>query len=177
MGVVKEQSQFWLTYLTAVFRPADLYGVIRWCRGRMRFTRALLAEFWAFRYSIRWRILHWANFRSGRGDANYRSESVMWPPVANDLPDDQYFTESIPPTVTDNIGLWMEKPCIQFFNSVGHAVHHGFYPGKCEAQDGYPPSRDQKLYALRAWSLVERGVCGGADYSGTRWERIHPKGG
>ena len=34
LGVVKEQSQFWLTYLTAVLGLLIFYGVIRWCRGR-----------------------------------------------------------------------------------------------------------------------------------------------
>lgn len=66
LGVVKEQSQFWLTYLTAVLGLLIFYGVIRWCRGHERFTRVLLAGILGF--SVFYSVAHIAraNFRSGR---------------------------------------------------------------------------------------------------------------
>ena len=48
LGVVKEQSQFWLTYLTAALGLLIFYGVIRWCRGHEKFTRVLLAGILGF---------------------------------------------------------------------------------------------------------------------------------
>lgn len=54
LGVVKEQSQFWLTYLTAVLGLADLlrrYPLVP--RAREIHPWCFWQEFWAFRYSIR----------------------------------------------------------------------------------------------------------------------------
>lgn len=98
LGVVKEQSQFWLTYLTAVLGLLIFYGVIRWCRGHERFTRVLLAGILGF--SVFYSVAHIAlgKFPQWEGDANYRSECYV-AARNNDLPDD-HFTESIPTTVT-----------------------------------------------------------------------------
>ena len=60
------------------------------------------------------------------GDANYRSECYV-AARNNDLPDDHFYRiDSY--DCYDNIGLWMEKPCIQFFNSVVTPSIMDFYP-------------------------------------------------
>ena len=71
----------------------------------------------------------------------------------NDLPDDHFYRiDSY--DCYDNIGLWMEKPCIQFFNSVVTPSIMDFYPrvGVKRDESSRP---DQKLYALRGLLSVE----------------------
>jgi hypothetical protein len=152
LGVVKEQSQFWLTYLTAVLGLLIFYGVIRWCRGHEKFTRVLLAGILGF--SVFYSVAHIAlgKFPQWEGDANYRSECYV-AARNNDLPDDHFYRiDSY--DCYDNIGLWMEKPCIQFFNSVVTPSIMDFYPRVGVKRD-VSSKPDQKLYALRGLLSVE----------------------
>lgn len=71
----------------------------------------------------------------------------------NDLPDDHFYRiDSY--DCYDNIGLWMEKPCIQFFNSVVTPSIMDFYPRVGVKRD-VSSKPDQKLYALRGLLSVE----------------------
>ncbi|MFQ8832262.1 MAG: YfhO family protein [Ruthenibacterium lactatiformans] len=152
LGVVKEQSQFWLTYLTAALGLLIFYGVIRWCRGHEKFTRVLLAGILGF--SVFYSVAHIAlgKFPQWEGDANYRSECYV-AARNNDLPDDHFYRiDSY--DCYDNIGLWMEKPCIQFFNSVVTPSIMDFYPRVGVKRD-VSSKPDQKLYALRGLLSVE----------------------
>lgn len=152
LGVVKEQSQFWLTYLTAVLGLLIFYGVIRWCRGHEKFTRVLLAGILGF--SVFYSVAHIAlgKFPQWEGDANYRSECYV-AARNNDLPDDHFYRiDSY--DCYDNIGLWMEKPCIQFFNSVVTPSIMDFYPRVGVKRD-VSSKPDQKPYALRGLLSVE----------------------
>ena len=149
---MKEQSQFWLTYLTAALGLLIFYGVIRWCRGHEKFTRVLLAGILGF--SVFYSVAHIAlgKFPQWEGDANYRSECYV-AARNNDLPDDHFYRiDSY--DCYDNIGLWMEKPCIQFFNSVVTPSIMDFYPRVGVKRD-VSSKPDQKLYALRGLLSVE----------------------
>ena len=86
IGVVQRQSQFWLTYLTAILGLLLLYGVIRfWGDQRRRMTTIMLAVILGF--SVFYSVVHISlgKFPQWEGDKDYRSEcyeaaqNIQWP--------------------------------------------------------------------------------------------------
>ncbi len=154
MGVVKEQAQFWLTYLTAILGLLLFYGALRLRRERA-FPRVLLACVLGF--SVFYSVAHIAlgKFPQWQGDANYRAECVVAAKRA-DLPDDHFYRLDAYECY-DNLGLWMERPALQCFNSVVTPSIMDFYPRVGVKRD-VSSKPEQRLYALRGLLSVEYAV-------------------
>lgn len=152
IGVVQNQAQFWLTYLTAVLGLLIFLSVIRQCYERPNFTRVLLAAILGF--SVFYSVVHISlgKFPQWEGDANYRSQCYE-SARHMELPDDHFYRIDTYET-QDNLGLWAEKPCIHFFNSVVTPSIMDFYPRVGVKRD-VSSKPEQKLYALRGLLSVE----------------------
>lgn len=151
-GVVQNQAQFWLTYLTAILGLLIFISVIRKCYKTPNFTRALLAAVLGF--SVFYSVVHISlgKFPQWERDANYRSQCYE-SARQTDLPDDHFYRIDTYET-QDNLGLWTEKPCIHFFNSVVTPSIMDFYPRVGVKRD-VSSKPEQKLYALRGLLSVE----------------------
>ena len=151
IGVVQHQAQFWLTYLTAILGLLIFYGVLR-LRKSPRFAPALLASILGF--SVFYSVIHVAlgKMPQWEGDAAYHDECYV-AARAVDLPDDHFYRTDADGCY-DNLSLWMEKPCLPFFNSVVTPSIMDFYPRVGVKRD-VSSKPDQKIYALRGLLSVE----------------------
>lgn len=151
IGVVQRQPQFWLTYLTAVLGLLLFYGALR-MRREKNFPRALLACILGF--SVFYAVVHIAlgKFPQWEGDAAYRAQCTVAAKEA-DLPDDHFYRIDAYGCY-DNIGLWMERPVLQCFNSVVTPSIMDFYPRMGVKRD-VSSKPEQHLYALRGLLSVE----------------------
>ncbi|MBD5094065.1 MAG: YfhO family protein [Subdoligranulum sp.] len=154
IGVVQRQSQFWLTYLTAVLGLLLFYGALRVRREKegKNFPRVLLACILGF--SVFYSVVHIAlgKFPQWEGDAAYRAQCTVAAREA-DLPDDHFYRLDAYGCY-DNIGLWMEKPVLQCFNSVVTPSIMDFYPRVGVKRD-VSSKPEPRLYALRGLLSVE----------------------
>lgn len=153
-GVVQRQAQFWLTYLTAILGLLLFYGALR-LRREKNFPRVLLACILGF--SVFYSVTHIAlgKFPQWQGDAGYRAECVDAAKRA-DLPDDHFYRLDAY-ACYDNLGLWMERPTLQCFNSVVTPSIMDFYPRVGVKRD-VSSKPEQRLYALRGLLSVEYAV-------------------
>lgn len=151
IGAVQYQSQFWLTYLTAILGLLLFCGALR-MRREKNFPRVLLACILGF--SVFYSVVHIAlgKFPQWQGDANYRIQCTVAAGKA-DLPDDHFYRLDAYGCY-DNIGLWMEKPVLQCFNSVVTPSIMDFYPRVGVKRD-VSSKPEQRLYALRGLLSVE----------------------
>lgn len=154
LGVVQRQSQFWLTYLTAILGLLLFCGALR-LRRTKQFPRVLLACILSF--SVFYSVVHVAlgKFPQWEGDAGYRAQCVEAAQEV-DLPDDHFYRIDAYECY-DNLGLWMEKPVLQCFNSVVTPSIMDFYPRVGVKRD-VSSKPEQRLYALRGLLGVEYAV-------------------
>ncbi len=126
LGVVQQQSKFWLTWLTAMLGILAFYVLWRGWRGRARFAPLLLAAVMSF--SVMYSVIHISlgKFPQWEGDAGYRDELYISAAQA-ELPTDGFYRVDSHGT-QDNIGLWMNKSGLQTFNSVVSNSIMEFYP-------------------------------------------------
>lgn len=151
IGVVQRQSQFWLSYLTAILGLLLFYGALR-IRQKKNFPRVLLACILGF--SVFYSVVHIAlgKFPQWQGDAGYRNQCTVAAKQA-ELPDDHFYRIDAYGCY-DNLGLWMEKPVLQCFNSVVTPSIMDFYPRVGVKRD-VSSKPEQRLYALRGLLSVE----------------------
>lgn len=151
IGVVQRQSQFWLSYLTALLGLLLFYGALR-IRQKKNFPRVLLACILGF--SVFYSVVHIAlgKFPQWQGDAGYRNQCTVAAKQA-ELPDDHFYRIDAYGCY-DNLGLWMEKPVLQCFNSVVTPSIMDFYPRVGVKRD-VSSKPEQRLYALRGLLSVE----------------------
>lgn len=147
IGVVQRQSQFWLTYLTAILGLLLLYGVIRfWGDQRRRMTTIMLAVILGF--SVFYSVVHISlgKFPQWEGDKDYRSEcyeaaqNIQWP-------DDSFYRVDTYECY-DNLSLWMKRPALLCFNSTVSPSIMDFYPNLGVKRDVSSKPEHEK-YALR----------------------------
>ncbi len=153
LGVVQNQAQFWLTYLTAILGVVLLCGVLVNFRRRRRFAAILLACVLGFSWFYSVAHISLGKFPQWERDKDYRSQcyeaarSIDW----GDEADEFFRTDAYADDdggVYDNLSLWMERPCLRFFNSVVTPSIMDFYPRVGVKRD-VSSKPGQELYALR----------------------------
>ncbi len=151
IGVVQRQPQFWLTYLTAILGLLLFCGALR-IRQKKNFPRVLLACILGF--SVFYSVVHIAlgKFPQWQGDAEYRAQCTVAAKQA-DLPNDHFYRLDAYGCY-DNLGLWMEKPVLQCFNSVVTPSIMDFYPRMGVKRD-VSSKPEPRIYALRGLLSVE----------------------
>ncbi|MEG1075461.1 MAG: YfhO family protein, partial [Ruthenibacterium sp.] len=124
-GVANNPKQFWLSYGIALAGLLLFYLVLRLAKSKAKLAPMLLAAVLGF--SVFYSVIHISlgKFPQWDGDAEYRSQDYV--AAQNiDWGEDFYRIDSY--KCYDNIGLWTQKPCLQFFNSVVTPSIMEFYP-------------------------------------------------
>lgn len=146
LGVVENQAQFWLTWLTAALCLLLLWGLLRHFRTAPRFPALFLAAVLGVSWFYSVAHISLGKFPQWEGDKDYRSQcyeaaqEIVWPE------DDFFRTDTY--ECYDNLSLWMKKPSLRFFNSVVTPSIMDFYPRVGVKRD-VSSKPDQDLYALR----------------------------
>ena len=153
LGVVQNQAQFWLIYLTAILGVLLLCGLALRLRRSPRFAAAMLACILGFSWFYAVAHISMGKFPQWDRDAAYRAQcyeaarSIDWGDESDEFfRTDTYATDS--GGVYDNLSLWMETPSLRFFNSVVTPSIMDFYPRVGVTRD-VSSKPDQELYALR----------------------------
>lgn len=154
MGLAQEAPKFWLTWLSAMLAVLVFFILVRYYRQRARFTALLLGAVMGF--SVFYSVVHISlgKFPQWEKDSNYRS--LMYEGSAQvDLPDyDDEFYRIDAYGTHDNLGMWMDKSCLQTFNSVVTPSIMEFYPNVGVKRDvSSKPETDR--YALRGLLSVK----------------------
>ena len=132
-------------------------GLLLFCgalriRQKKNFPRVLLACILGF--SVFYSVVHIAlgKFPQWQGDAEYRAQCTVAAKQA-DLPNDHFYRLDAYGCY-DNLGLWMEKPVLQCFNSVVTPSIMDFYPRMGVKRD-VSSKPEPRIYALRGLLSVE----------------------
>ncbi|MFV0413525.1 MAG: YfhO family protein [Oscillospiraceae bacterium] len=126
LGVAKYASKFWLTLLMGLLGIGIFYALVRVYRKKVRFGPLLLSAVMGF--SVFYSVVHLAlgKFPQWTTDANYTRQ--MYQASAEiELPEDGFYRIDTFGSY-DNLGLWLNKSCLQTFNSVVTPSIMEFYP-------------------------------------------------
>lgn len=126
LGVAEYASKFWLTFITAILGVGIGYLIIKGHRHKVKFAPMLLAAIMGF--SVFYSVIHIAlgKFPQWERDANYQQQTYR-AATEIDLPEDSFYRIDTFGAY-DNIGLWLNKSCLQNFNSVVTPSIMEFYP-------------------------------------------------
>ncbi len=126
MGVEQYPSKFWLTIAQAVLAFAIVYLLWNFSKKSLRFSNRLLGSVLAF--SVVYSVLHIAlgKFPQWESDAGYKAQ--MYDAKAQvSLPAEGFYrvdTKDAP----DNVGIWLNRSNLRFFNSTVSPSIMEFYP-------------------------------------------------
>ncbi len=126
LGVAEYASKFWLTMLQALLALTLFWMVVTFWKGHRRFTNALLAAVMGF--SVFYSVLHIAmgKFPQWEGDKGYREE--MYLAKTQVQLEDDGFCRIDTAGAQDNVGIWLDKSNLRFFNSTVAPSIMEFYP-------------------------------------------------
>ena len=126
LGVAEYASKFWLTMLQALLALTLFWMVVTFWKGHRRFTNALLAAVMGF--SVFYSVLHIAmgKFPQWEGDKGYREE--MYLAKTEVQLEDDGFCRIDTAGAQDNVGIWLDKSNLRFFNSTVAPSIMEFYP-------------------------------------------------
>ncbi|MEG2596175.1 MAG: YfhO family protein [Ruthenibacterium sp.] len=144
-GVANNPAQFWLSYGIALAGLLLFYLVLRMAKSKVKLAPMLLAAVLGF--SVFYSVIHISlgKFPQWDGDAEYRSQD--YDAAQNiDWGEDFYRIDSY--KCYDNISMWTQKSCLQFFNSVVTPSIMEFYPQFGVKRD-VSSKPEPVLYALR----------------------------
>ncbi|MDL2323918.1 YfhO family protein [Ruminococcaceae bacterium OttesenSCG-928-A16] len=152
LGVAQYNSKLWLTILTAMLGIAIFYVLVRYYRHKVRFAPLLLSAVMGF--SVFYSVAHISlgKFPQWDNDSNYMKE-MYYGTKQLTLPNDQFYRIDAYNTY-DNIGLWMDKSCLQTFNSVVTPSIMEFYPMVGVKRD-VSSKPERRFYALRGLLSVK----------------------
>ncbi|MDD3428710.1 MAG: YfhO family protein [Oscillospiraceae bacterium] len=152
IGVSQYASKFWLTMGTAAIGLLVFYILVRYWRRHPRFTVMLLAAIMSF--SCFYGIVHIAlgKFPQWDNDADYKTKN--YDSVAELQFEDNGFYRIDSYGCYDNLGLFTNQSCIQFFNSTISPSIMEFYPYVGVKRDVSSKPEHTK-YALRGLLSVE----------------------
>lgn len=152
LGVAQYSSKFWLTILTALLGIFIFYVLIRYYRRKVNFAALLLSAVMGF--SVFYSVAHISlgKFPQWDNDKNYMKEMYFGAQQLT-LPEDEFYRIDAYQTY-DNIGLWMDKSCLQTFNSVVTPSIMEFYPTVGVKRD-VSSKPERRLYALRGLLSVK----------------------
>ena len=152
LGVADNAAQFWLVLLLALLGLLLFYMVISWWRGKRKFTAVLLAALLGFASVTGIIHLSIGKFPQWENDAHYKRQNydVIDKVV---LPDDHFYRLDAYECY-DNLGLFLNRPMIQCFNSTVTPSILQFYPEVGVKRD-VSSKPELERYALRGLLSVE----------------------
>lgn len=152
LGVAEYASRFWLTYLTAMLGVVIFYLLVRYGRHRVRFAPLLLSAVMGF--TVFYSVIHMSltKFPQWATDAHIKEEMYDFGEMVN-LPDDGFYRIDTFGSY-DNLGLWLNKGCLQTFNSTVTPSIMEFYPMVGVKRDVSSKPEGQH-YALRGLLSVK----------------------
>lgn len=152
LGVADNAAQFWLTLLLALLGLLIFYCIACWHRGRRRFAPLMLAAVLGF--GVLNGVVHLSigKFPQWDNDANYKLQNYDVVEQI-ELPDDRFYRIDTY-NCYDNLGLFLDRPCIRCFNSTVTPSILQFYPGVGVKRD-VSSKPELELYALRGLLSVE----------------------
>lgn len=157
IGVIEYPEKFWLNLGLALLGLAIFWLLWLQCQRRPALARRLTAAVLAF--GCLYSITHIAigKFAQWDNDKNWRAQQYQDArALAEKLPAGAYRVDDY--ECYDNVGLWMGKSCLQFFNSTVAPSILEFYPQVDVKRDvRSEPNLDQ--YALRGLLGVRYTVC------------------
>ncbi|HIV87961.1 MAG TPA: YfhO family protein [Candidatus Pygmaiobacter gallistercoris] len=152
IGVADNAALFWLTLLLGLLGLLIFYCIVSWTRGEKRFARTMLAGVLAF--GVFTGIVHISvgKFPQWEGDSDYKRETydVI---DAIELPRDHFYRIDTYECY-ENLGLFLDLPCIRCFNSTVSPSILKFYPTVGVKRD-VSSKPETNLFALRGLLSVE----------------------
>lgn len=151
LGVVQNQARFWAVYLVSVAGVllfALLLRVFRTPRRRQQLAGVLLAGVCCFTFVYATLHLSLTKYGQWNHDSAFVQQTYREADDLNAaLPDDAFYRVDAYGCF-NNMGLWLNKSCIQFFNSTVAPHILEFYPTVGVTRD-VNSKPDVSLYALR----------------------------
>lgn len=146
LGVAENGLRFWVNYLTAMLAVVLFFVIVWFYKDRKRFTKILLALVLGF--SVFYSVIHLSlgKFQWWERDSSYKDQQYIAAQKL-DLPDDEFYRIDAY-KAHDNLGLWVDKSCLQTFNSVVTPSIMEFYPSVGVERDVSSKPKPH-LYALR----------------------------
>ncbi|MDL2253172.1 YfhO family protein [Ruminococcaceae bacterium OttesenSCG-928-I18] len=147
LGVAEYASRFWLTWVTAMLGICIFAVLWHFFRDKKRFASLLLGAVMGF--SVFYSVIHISigKFRQWENDADYVQQQYEGS-AALQLPEDEGFYRIDTYSAYDNLGIWLNKSCLQTFNSVVTPSIMEFYPPLGVKRD-VSSKPEPQYYALR----------------------------
>ena len=164
-GVIEYPEKFWLNLGLALFGVAVFWFIWVQYRRRPMLARRLTAAVLAFGclYSIT--HISIGKFAQWTNDADWRTQQYKDARALGEkMPEGAYRTDDY--ECYDNVGLWMGKSCLQFFNSTVSPSIMEFYPQFGVKRDvrSEPGEEDYALRGLLAVKYTVTPVADAADF-------------
>lgn len=157
LGVIEYPEKFWLNLGLALLGLAVFWLVWLQYKKRPLLARRLTAAVLAF--GCLYSVTHIAigKFAQWENDKNWRAQQYQDArALAGVLPEGAYRIDDY--ECYDNVGLWMGKSCLQFFNSTVAPSILEFYP-QVDVKRDVRSEPGLELYALRGLLGVRYTVC------------------
>ncbi|NLW78983.1 MAG: YfhO family protein [Ruminococcaceae bacterium] len=153
VGVESQTSIFWLNWGLAMAGAVIFYLIVVRKRRKPRFGPLLLGAVMAF--SVMYSIVHLGEGKFPQWDRDQGYRAQQYDGAAElQLPEGQFYRIDAYGSVYDNIGLWLDKSCLQTFNSVVTPSIMEFYPMVGVKRD-VSSKPETEHYALRGLLSVQ----------------------
>lgn len=150
LGVEEDPLRFFLTLALAVGGLAVLYALLTSCHDRRSLLRCTAVCAGVLGVVVGMYTITCGKYPQRYGDADYKMECYDYRLELQDwleAADENYFRIDTYESYT-NLGLWLDRSCLQFFNSTVDASILEFYPSVGVKRD-VSSKPEQKQYALR----------------------------
>ena len=160
LGVVDLQPRFWGIFAVSVLGVLLFWALWRLCRNHRNWGQTLLAGILAFSFLYGSVHLSLTKYPQWHTDSNLIAETYdSVSEMETALPDDAFYRIDAY-GAHNNLGLWFDKSCLQFFNSTVAPSIMEFYPEAGVTRD-VNSKPDAQNYALRGllsvrYTLVAR---------------------
>lgn len=152
LGVVNSQPRFWGLWAVSALGVALFALVLRFFRRRPEFGRVLLAAVLGFTFLYGTVHISIAKYGQWNHDADYVQQTWREADTVNEalaeLSGGEQFYRLDAYKCYNNMGMWLNKSCIQYFHSTVAPSLLEFYPGVGVTRD-VNSKPDAGLYALR----------------------------
>ena len=148
LGVVDLQPRFWGVFAISVLGVLLFWALWKLCRNRRDWARTMLAAVLAFSFLYGSVHLSLTKYPQWETDANLIAETYdSVAEIDAALPQDGFYRLDAY-GAHNNLGLWFDKSCLQFFNSTVAPSIMEFYPEVGVTRD-VNSKPDAQNYALR----------------------------
>lgn len=173
LGVVAEPARFWAIFGISVLGVALFAVIVRFFRHTRHYFPVLLAAVLGFTWLYGTAHLSIAKYAQWYNDADYVQQTYREADAVNDaLPDDTFYRLDAY-NCYNNMGIWLDKSCIQFFHSTVAPHILEFYPTVGVTRD-VNSKPDFELYALRGLLSVRYTLVPQEEL--TNWQELELQG-